>query len=95
MAEKPSKQISRVHPFITGGILLDIAWLATISIAYILAVQVGFLFKVQPAGVAAIWPPSGVALAALLLSVRRKWVLVLLVVFTTNTSEATGYAAVA
>lgn len=32
---------------VVGG-LLDIAWLASISIAYILAVQVGFLFRVVP-----------------------------------------------
>ncbi|NQV42988.1 MAG: MASE1 domain-containing protein [Candidatus Marinimicrobia bacterium] len=61
-----------------------LVYLALIAGAYFASVRLGLLFAVQPEGIASIWPPSGVALSALLLSDRRKWILILLVILTVN-----------
>jgi len=58
--------------------------LALIAGAYFASVRLGLLFVVQPEWIASIWPPSGVALAALLLSNRRKWISILLVILIVN-----------
>ncbi len=57
---------------------------ALIAFVYFIAVRIGILFAVKPEGIASIWFPSGVALAALLLTEKRKWAVTLLVIFSTN-----------
>ena len=80
----PSKRVSREQQSSsTNRFFQDIVWLVAFGICYFIAARVGLLFIMQPEGIASIWPPSGLALAALILMQRRKWVLV--VIFATNT----------
>jgi len=44
-----------------------------LSIAYFLTAQVGLLFAIPPGNATAVWPPSGIALAVLLLAGHRFW----------------------
>ncbi len=64
----------------------DVRRLALIALAYLLAFKLSLLFPDAQSVLAAVWPPSGVALAALLLSPRRQRGAILAVIF------ATGYA---
>jgi PAS domain S-box-containing protein len=50
-------------------------WIAVIALAYLAAARASLLFTFEPEGIAAIWPPSGIFLAALLLTRRslRPW----------------------
>lgn len=66
-------------------VFVEIRRLALVFIAYYVAVLIGLKCRIPPQNIAAIWPPSGVALAALLLIERRKWVSTLLIIFTANT----------
>ena len=78
-----SKQGFREQPSRNAnGFFREITWLAVIAICYFIAARVGLLFIAQPEGIGIIWPPSGVALAALILMQRRKRVL--LVIFAVN-----------
>lgn len=58
--------------------------LGVIAVAYFAAAKIGLLFVIQPEGLANIWPASGVALAALLLSERRAWRSILATIFVVN-----------
>jgi hypothetical protein len=51
----------------------DLLALGAIALGYAITHQLGFRFMSRTAGVAAVWPASGVALAALLLNARRLW----------------------
>ncbi len=83
----PSRWVSRrQQSSSTDGFFQEIPRLAAVAIAYFIAARVGLLFIMQPEGIGSIWPPSGVALAALILIERRKWPLLLLVIFATNTA---------
>jgi PAS domain S-box-containing protein len=62
----------------------EAGWLALVAAAYWLAVQVGLLFVVRPEALACVWPASGLALAVLLLSERRRWARLLLVILIAN-----------
>jgi PAS domain S-box-containing protein len=46
------------------------AWIGGIAIVYFAAARLSLLFEFQPDGVAAIWPPAGIFLAAILLTSR-------------------------
>jgi PAS domain S-box-containing protein len=81
---KSDKCISRISFFSEGGIQKDFAWLASIVIAYMISVRIGLFFRVESVGIASIWPPSGIALAALILSEKKKWIWVILVIFASN-----------
>jgi hypothetical protein len=61
-----------------------LARLAFIALAYFVAARLGLLFVVQPENFAGIWPASGVALAALLLSPWTERFAVLVVIFAVN-----------
>jgi PAS domain S-box-containing protein len=58
--------------------------LALFGLVYYGAVQLGLLFMLQPERTAVIWPASGVALAALLLTRRRDWRPILAMIFLVN-----------
>jgi diguanylate cyclase (GGDEF)-like protein/PAS domain S-box-containing protein len=60
------------------------AELLLFAVAYWVALRIGLLFVAHPEGVASIWPASGMALAILLLSPRRRWLHLLAVVFVVN-----------
>jgi hypothetical protein len=44
-----------------------------IAIVYIATAQLGFLAAIPPGNVTVVWPPSGIALAAMLLLGYRAW----------------------
>ncbi len=69
----------------TRRFLKEAAWSALIAAAYFIAVRIGLLFVARPEGLASIWPPSGIALAALLLNDKSKWLRILLIIFIVNT----------
>jgi diguanylate cyclase (GGDEF)-like protein/PAS domain S-box-containing protein len=62
----------------------EIAGLVLVVIAYWFAVRLGLLLVAQPEGVASIWPVSGLALAAFLLTPKRRWLKLAVVIFLTN-----------
>jgi PAS domain S-box-containing protein len=62
----------------------EIVRLAIIAISYFAATYFGLCFVAQPEGVTSVWPPSGIAIAALILTERRKWLRVSLVIFAAN-----------
>ncbi len=70
------------------------AWLAAVTVAYVLAGKVGLLFASVHASATAVWPPTGIALAALLALGSRMWPAVaagaFLVNVTTEGSVATS-----
>ncbi|MGE3334021.1 MAG: MASE1 domain-containing protein [Rhodospirillaceae bacterium] len=53
--------------------MADAAWCALISLAYVAAAQVGFSLAFATKQVTAVWPPTGIALAALLLRGPAVW----------------------
>ena len=57
------------------------------AITYFFAAKLGLALVIQPEGLASIWPASGVALAALLLSQKREWPAILSVIFTVNAAS--------
>ena len=59
----------------------DALWIAFLALAYFLAHEVALLVPDAQKLVAAIWPASGIGLAALLLSPRRRWPVILLILF--------------
>src|ERR1035438_10378532 len=64
----------------------DALWIAFLALAYFLAHEVALLVPDAQKLVAAIWPASGIGLAALLLSPRRRWPVVLLILFLAGVS---------
>jgi PAS domain S-box-containing protein len=68
----------------SNPIWLQALELVLLSAAYFLAVRLGLLFVAQPERVASIWPASGLALAVLLLNPKRRWSILLAVIFFTN-----------
>jgi PAS domain S-box-containing protein len=50
-------------------------WIASIALAYLAAARVSLLVAFEPEGIAAIWPPAGIFLSAMLLTRRslRSW----------------------
>jgi PAS domain S-box-containing protein len=62
----------------------QIGGLVLVAFAYWITVRLGLLVVAQPEDVASIWPASGVALAVLLLNPKKKWPILLAVIFVTN-----------
>ena len=62
----------------------DLGWMGGLALGYGLAVYLGLQFVSEPQGIAAIWPASGVALAALLLRPRTAWPAALGVILVIN-----------
>ena len=68
------------------------AWLAALTVAYVLAGKLGLLFASVHASATAVWPPSGIALAALLLLGARMWPAVAVGAFLVNVTTAGSVA---
>jgi integral membrane sensor domain MASE1 len=66
-------------PRLLGG--QETLWLAFIAVAYFLAQELVFLSPNVQKVVAAVWPASGIGLAALLLSPRRRWPAIVPILF--------------
>ncbi|RJP17936.1 MAG: PAS domain S-box protein [Deltaproteobacteria bacterium] len=58
----------------------DLPWVAAVGAAYFIAVRLSYLFPDSSNVMAAIWPASGISLAALLLRPKRKWPVLLAVI---------------
>ncbi len=56
-------------------------WFSLVALGYFLALDLGFRFPDTGKAIAAIWPASGLGLAALLLSPRRRWPSILPILF--------------
>src|SRR6185312_16833821 len=68
------------------------AWLAALAVAYVLTGKLGLLFASVHASATAVWPPTGIALAALLLLGRRAWPAVAVGAFVVNVTTAGSVA---
>jgi PAS domain S-box-containing protein len=66
--------------------------LAALAIAYLVAGKLGLLFASVHANASAVWPPTGIALAALLLLGRRAWPAVAVGAFVVNVTTAGSVA---
>ncbi len=68
------------------------ASLAVLTVVYVLAGKLGLLFASVHASATAVWPPTGIALAALLLLGRRAWPAVAVGAFVVNVTTAGSVA---
>ena len=64
------------------------AWLAALAVAYVLTGKLGLLFASVHASATAVWPPTGIALAALLILGVRMWPAVAVGAFLVNVTTA-------
>jgi PAS domain S-box-containing protein len=64
------------------------AWLVALTAAYVLTGKVGLLFASVHASATAVWPPTGIALAALLILGVRVWPAVAVGAFLVNVTTA-------
>ncbi|MGI8427461.1 MAG: MASE1 domain-containing protein, partial [Actinomycetota bacterium] len=60
-------------PYSLGNISKRLVEALAIAIVYIATAQLGFLVAIPPGNVTVIWPPSGIALTAMLLLGSRAW----------------------
>ncbi|HEX7214954.1 MAG TPA: MASE1 domain-containing protein, partial [Methylomirabilota bacterium] len=68
------------------------AWLAALTLIYILAGKVGLTFTAVHASASPVWPPSGIALASLLLFGAWVWPAVTIGAFVVNMTTAGSVA---
>ena len=66
--------------------------LAALTVVYVLAGKLGLLFASVHASATAVWPPTGIALAALLLLGRGAWPAVAVGAFVVNVTTAGSVA---
>src|SRR5678816_406260 len=64
--------------------LSDATWIAGVAIAYFLAAKIGLALATVGVTVTLVWPPSGVAVAAMLLRGPRVWPGVMIGAFAAN-----------
>ena len=69
-----------LHVTLIRHLAWDLACACGIALAYFLSARIALRLIVQPEGIAAIWLPSGLLLAVLVLRSRRSWPLTLLTV---------------
>src|SRR5258705_3994034 len=60
------------------------AWFAALTVVYVLAGKVGLLFASIHTSATAVWPPTGIALAVLLVLGTRAWPMVAAGAFLVN-----------
>ncbi|WP_337847888.1 MASE1 domain-containing protein [Sphingomonas sp.] len=82
-AAAPVKQASPQSRESSAGIIY-LVWLAGVAIAYIAGAQLGFALAFATKQVTAVWPPTGIALAAFLLRGNRIWPAVFAGAFISN-----------
>jgi len=68
------------------------AWLAALTVVYVLAGKVGLLFASIHTSATAVWPPTGIALAVLLVLGTRTWPMVAAGAFLVNVTTAGSVA---
>ncbi len=64
--------------------MTSIVWSAVVALAYVAAAEVGFSLAFATKQVTAVWPPTGIALAALLLRGPKVWPGIFLGAFVSN-----------
>ena len=64
--------------------------LAALTVVYVLGGKLGLLFASVHASATAVWPPTGIAIAALLLGGPRLWPGVLIGAFAANLTTTGG-----
>lgn len=74
------------------GLLRNLAALTIVAAAYVLAGKLGLKLAFANASATAVWPPTGIALAAFLLMGYRVWPGILLAAFLTNITTTGGIA---
>jgi PAS domain S-box-containing protein len=67
-------------------------WIAAIAVAYVVAGKIGLLFAFVHASATAVWPPTGIAVAALLLLGPRVWPAIAVGAFVVNVTTAGSVA---
>ena len=65
--------VTLMTPYSLGNISKRLVEALAIAIVYIATAQLGFLVAIPPGNVTVIWPPSGIALTAMLLLGSRAW----------------------
>src|SRR5271156_3604354 len=55
-----------------------------VAVLYVITGQLGFLLAINPGNVTAVWPPSGVAVAAVLFREKSSWFGIWLGAFAVN-----------
>src|SRR5882672_11250335 len=66
----------------------DLLGFIIVTVAYVVAGKVGLQFASENASASAVWPPTGIALAAFLILGFRIWPAVLLGAFVVNVTNA-------
>jgi integral membrane sensor domain MASE1 len=61
------------HGMLGHSLRQQLVWGSCLALAYFLSARLGLALSMHPVGTAVIWPPAGLALAALLLSDQRTW----------------------
>jgi integral membrane sensor domain MASE1 len=64
--ESNSIPLFSVHPSLGR----DVLWIASVALFYFAAARLSLALVFQPEGIAAIWPPAGIFLCAILLTRR-------------------------
>src|SRR5260221_14426950 len=64
-----------------------------VAVAYFITAQLGFAMAIPPGNVTAVWPPSGIALAAVMLLGYRAWPGIWLGSFVANIWSFAGLSA--
>jgi len=67
--DKMNNRKPRISPHISSG--RDFLWIVSVALIYFTAARLSLWLVFQPEGIAAIWPPSGIFLSAILLSRRN------------------------
>ncbi|MBI3415842.1 MAG: MASE1 domain-containing protein [Verrucomicrobia bacterium] len=76
----------------SGARWLWIVRVLGVAVLYLATAKLGFLMAIHPGNVTAVWPPSGIALAALLIWGNRLWPGIWLGAFLANTWVFKGFA---
>ena len=81
---KQTSQYPQLAQFIKNKTVLTGLRMLAIMLLYLLVARASLHFVVQPEGIASTWPPSGLALALLLLDRQRAWKQTMPAIFVAN-----------
>lgn len=87
MAQVETRRAVVRSPSDVRGVAAYIVWLAVVAGAYVFFADFGFSLAFGVKQITAVWPPTGIALAALVLGGYRMWPGVLLGAFVANASS--------
>jgi integral membrane sensor domain MASE1 len=87
MAQVEARGAAVRLPSDVRGLAAYAAWIIVIAAAYVFFAYVGFSLAFGVKQITAIWPPTGIALAALILGGKRMWPGVYLGAFIANATS--------